>query len=135
MRIWPRPRGDAAEGIGTRATELPNRHSGARPGEHDAMATLKVPMEVVDTATGLAIESRTAEFGVMPPEDQVACTTCGRRHDADQPHDAQSLHYQYAFRAEHDRWPTWKDAVAHCTDQVRTAWETELRARGHWPEP
>lgn len=98
------------------------------------MSSLKVPMEVVDTATGRTVETRTAEFGIMPPDDPLACTMCGRRHDPDQPHDAQSLHYQYAFRAEHDRWPTWKDAVAHCPEAVRTAWEAQLRALGHWPE-
>ncbi len=99
------------------------------------MSTLKVPMQVVDADSGLIVESRTAEFRVMPPEDPEACRSCGRRHDADQPHDALSLHYQYGFRAEHGRWPTWKDAVAHCAEPVRVAWEAELRVLGHWSEP
>ena len=90
---------------------------------------------MVDTETGLTVEKRTAEFAVMPPDDPHACAVCGRRHELDQPHDAQSLHYQYSFYAEHGHWPTWKDAVAHCPEPVRTAWEAELRTRGHWSKP
>ena len=31
--------------------------------------------------------------------------------------------------------PTWADAMAHCDDATRAAWEKELRARVHWTEP
>ncbi len=31
------------------------------------------------------------------------CSQCGRLHDPDIPHDRESLYYQYAFYAEHDR--------------------------------
>ncbi|MFE1598231.1 hypothetical protein [Methylobacterium sp. ID0610] len=96
--------------------------------------TLNIPMQVVDAATGEVIEERTAEFRLMPPADPQACQTCGRRHPPEQPHDATRLHYQYSFRAEHGRWPTWADAVAHCAEPIREAWEAELRSRGLWPE-
>lgn len=58
------------------------------------------------------------------------CSQCGRVHEPDQPHDAASLPYQYSFHAEHDRWPTWKDAMAHCDQNVQDAWTTALRQRG-----
>jgi hypothetical protein len=56
-------------------------------------------------------------------------------HPPKDPHDANSLYYQYAFFGEHGRWPTWKDALAHCPDKVRAVWERELRALGVWSEP
>ena len=63
------------------------------------------------------------------------CLECACKHAPDQPHDAQSLYYQYWFLAKHDRWPTWKDALAHCFPSVRDAWEKALRERGLWKEP
>jgi mannose/cellobiose epimerase-like protein (N-acyl-D-glucosamine 2-epimerase family) len=51
------------------------------------------------------------------------------------PHNQQSLYYQYAFFGEHGRWPTWKDAVAHCAPEVAAARERELRKRSAWSEP
>ena len=98
------------------------------------MATLPVTCEAVDMATGETVETKTAPFNILPPAPD-ACQICGRRpnHDPAQPHDAQSLYYQYAFFAEHGRWPTWKDAVVHCADDVKALWEQHLRAAGAWP--
>lgn len=80
-------------------------------------------------------EHKTVPFNIVPPGPD-ACQVCGRRpnHDPAQPHDAQSLYYQYAFYALHNRWPTWRDAVAHCADNVKAQWEKHLRALGAWPE-
>lgn len=91
-------------------------------------------MQVVDMATGKVTDERTANWGLMPPATD-ACQVCGHRpaHDADEPHNAQSLYYQYAFYADHGRWPNWRDAIAHCPEPVRAAWEAELRKRGAWP--
>ena len=98
------------------------------------MVTLPVKCETVDLDTGQVTKSEMVGFSIMPPP-AAACQICARNpaHGADEPHDAQSLFYQYRFYAEHDRWPTWKDAVAHCSERVRAAWEAELRRRGHWP--
>lgn len=38
----------------------------------------------------------------------------------------------YKFYFEHGRWPTWADAMAHCSDEVKAAWEVALREGGHW---
>lgn len=58
------------------------------------------------------------------------CSQCGVLHHPDEPHNLQSLYYQYAFRAEHDRWPTWVDAMEHCTPETRSLWTEALRERG-----
>lgn len=71
---------------------------------------------------------------LLPPSPDV-CQECAVDHPPEQPHDAQSLHYQYSFYARAGRWPTWKDAVDHCAPDVREHWERELRERGAWTEP
>lgn len=98
-------------------------------------ATLPVKMEVVDMATGEVFEQRTVPFEILPPP-ATACQVCGHdpAHTADQPHNAQSLYYQYSFYGEHGHWPTWRDALAHCADDVKAHWETHLRNAGAWPE-
>ncbi len=58
------------------------------------------------------------------------CSQCAVLHEPDQPHNQQSLAYQYAFYAEHDRWPTWADAMAHCDQETRELWTAALRERG-----
>lgn len=70
-----------------------------------------------------------ATWTLMPPKPE-ACQQCAREHEPDQPHDAQSLYYQYHFYAEHDRWPTWRDALAHCTPEVRAEWTRALAGHG-----
>jgi len=71
---------------------------------------------------------------LLPPSPDV-CPECARKHALDVPHDALSLHYQYFFRSHEGRWPTWKDAIAHCTPEVREFWEKDLREMGKWTEP
>jgi len=68
---------------------------------------------------------------ILPPPPGV-CRSCARDHDPGQPHDKQSLQYQYTFRSEHGRWPTWKDAIAHCDRDTQIMWEDALRERGYW---
>ena len=58
------------------------------------------------------------------------CLECAVAHEANQPHDKQSLHYQYTFYQKHDRWPSWRDAMAHCSDETKTIWSEELAALG-----
>lgn len=58
------------------------------------------------------------------------CSQCGRQHEPEQPHDNQSLHYQYAFYAEHGQWPTWGDAMAHCAPDVQQFWTERLNELG-----
>lgn len=72
-----------------------------------------------------------ATWTLMPVNtNNGECSQCGVIHEPDQPHNQQSLHYQYAFWAEYDRWPTWIDAMAHCDDETRELWSVALRERG-----
>lgn len=58
------------------------------------------------------------------------CLMCAVKHDPDQPHNLQSLAYQYKFYDEHGRWPTWKDAMEHCTKKVQQFWIQALKEKG-----
>jgi hypothetical protein len=71
---------------------------------------------------------------LLPPGPDV-CPICAVKHETNQAHDCQSLYYQYRFYGVRHRWPTWADAVAHCTPELRAAWERELRKVGVWSEP
>ena len=73
------------------------------------------------------------DFMLLPPAKDV-CQECAVKHDPDEPHDATSLYYQYSFKAEHGRWPGWPEAVAHCPEDIKQAWITELKRRGLWKE-
>ena len=59
-----------------------------------------------------------------------ACQVCGREHEPHLPHDQQSLYYQMAFHAQHGRYPTWEDAMAHCGPSVKHDWTVALRDHG-----
>ena len=58
------------------------------------------------------------------------CPICAVAHDKDMPHNRDSLAYQYKFYDENGRWPTWRDAMAHCPDDVKAYWTQDLEARG-----
>ena len=69
------------------------------------------------------------------PAKPGKCPICATKHEPQEPHNQQSLFYQYQFYGEHSRWPTWADAMAHCDDEMKLLWERELRARDAWSEP
>ena len=99
-----------------------------------AMKTIPVEKTTVDLNTGEET-TETVNFQLIPPHAD-ACPVCAHRpaHREDEPHNLQSLYYQYAFYGEHGRWPTWADAMAHCSEDIRRTWETLLRERGAWNE-
>lgn len=68
-------------------------------------------------------------FKMLPPKPDV-CQECAVKHDPEQPHNQQSLYYQYAFWGEHGRWPTWMDAMAHCSEEIKTKWIAALKEKG-----
>jgi hypothetical protein len=71
---------------------------------------------------------------VLPPAS--GCPECGTDHPTDMPHNHDSLTYQYQFRSREakagrtERWPTWKDAMAHCTPSVQQEWTEALAGHG-----
>lgn len=66
---------------------------------------------------------------LLPPAPGV-CQECAVEHDPRLPHNKQSLYYQFQFYGEHGRWPTWADAMEHCSEEMKTTWIEELTARG-----
>jgi hypothetical protein len=68
-------------------------------------------------------------FKMLPPKPDV-CQTCAVKHDAGQPHNQQSLYYQFHFWSDHGRWPKWKDAMAHCSPEIKQKWIAALKEKG-----
>lgn len=68
-------------------------------------------------------------FDLMPAKEGT-CPDCAVAHDPIQPHNRDSLFYQYKFYNENGRWPTWKDAMAHCPDDIKAFWVDALKKRG-----
>lgn len=64
------------------------------------------------------------------PAPAGTCEQCAVAHEPEMPHNQQSLHWQYWFFFTNGRWPIWRDAMAHCSDQMKQAWRTELISRG-----
>jgi hypothetical protein len=58
------------------------------------------------------------------------CPECAVAHDPSQPHNQHSLAYQYKFYDMHGRWPTWADAIAHCSEEVKKFWTEALLEHG-----
>lgn len=97
------------------------------------MRQIPVPTQVVDATSGKVLEEKTTAFHLMPPAPGK-CQMCAVEHEPAQPHNAQSLYYQYAFYAEHGRWPTWADAIAHCAPDMQAFWKKALLDIGAWKE-
>lgn len=82
-------------------------------------------VQTVNAETGQVVgEKKNAMTLLGPPPDK--CQVCAVDHPHDQPHSQQSMYYQMAFHSEHGRWPTWTDAMAHCSQQVKTLWRRHL---------
>lgn len=71
-----------------------------------------------------------AKEGTLLPCAPDVCQECAVKHDSGMPHDQQSLYYQYKFYNQHGRWPTWEDALEHCTTDVQDLWKDALRESG-----
>lgn len=71
---------------------------------------------------------------LLPPA-QGTCAICAVKHKATEPHNCQSLYYQYRFYGIRGRWPTWADAIAHCNPKIQAAWKEALQEKGAWSEP
>ena len=63
-----------------------------------------------------------------------ACPLCAMTHDPSGPHDRNSLYYQMRFYRQHRRFPTWNDAMAHCSGPVQMKTWQELIDNGVIPE-
>lgn len=69
------------------------------------------------------------DIKVIPPTPG-ACKLCAARHRPEEPHDRDSLYYQNYFYMRYRRFPTWDDAMSHCTEDMKRAFRAELERRG-----
>lgn len=75
------------------------------------------------------IEHPFEEMVILPPKPGV-CPICAANHEPAFPHNRDSLYYQMRFRQEHGRFPTWADAMEHCTQEMKDWFIDEYRKRG-----
>lgn len=73
--------------------------------------------------------SEPTKWTLLPPAPNV-CQQCAMDHDPEFPHNQQSLFWKYWFYSENGRWPTWKDAMDHCSDQMKEHWIHALKKHG-----
>lgn len=69
-------------------------------------------------------------FKLLKSVKEGHCPECAVKHQPGLPHNQQSLYYQYNFREQHGRWPTWKDAMSHCSAEMKQYWIKELSKKG-----
>lgn len=75
-------------------------------------------VESVDVETGEAVPVEGGGM-FMLPGPPGSCAWCHVVHDPAAPHNRDSLSYQIKFHTLHKRWPTWTDAMKHCTPEVQ----------------
>ena len=63
------------------------------------------------------------------------CPLCADKHDEREPHNRDSLYYQQKFYRLHKRFPTWADAMAHCSTITQAAFREKLKKRGIEVQP
>ena len=64
------------------------------------------------------------------PAKKGTCPVCATKHEPEFPHNKDSIFYQMSFYQKNGRWPTWKDAMEHCTEEMKAAWKNELKLNG-----
>ena len=67
---------------------------------------------------------------ILLPAPPDKCKECAVDHPPEYPHNKDSLYYQYHFYSEHNRWPTWEDAMVHCSDGMKDIWIKALKEKG-----
>lgn len=66
---------------------------------------------------------------LLPPAPDV-CQEGAVQHDPELPHNQESVYYHYHFHFAHGRWPTWRDAMEHCSPEMRDFWTQALAEKG-----
>lgn len=65
------------------------------------------------------------KFQLLPPAPDL-CQKCATKHDSHEPHNQESMYWHTWFENEYGRVPTWEDAMAHCSDEIKEFWRFEL---------
>lgn len=66
---------------------------------------------------------------LLPCKTKGVCKECSTEHEDWEPHNL-CMYYQYKFHAEHGRFPTWADAIAHCSEEVQQTTIACLKEHG-----
>ncbi len=90
---------------------------------------VKVGDEIVLEQSNGIISIKASPPRLMPiqPPQPGCCQVCGAKHEATEPHNRKSPYYQMQFHQEKGRWPTWEDAMAHCSKDVKKQYRYWLR--------
>jgi hypothetical protein len=70
----------------------------------------------------------------LAPVQEGHCPQCDTVHDTWDAHDQTSSYYQLWFFDAYGRLPTWTDAMAHCSEEIRRFWTALLQGQGLWSE-
>lgn len=70
-----------------------------------------------------------SQMKLLPPSPDK-CQECAVAHNAEDPHNPQSMYYQVKFQIQHGRGATWNDALAHCTPERQGLWWENLKTFG-----
>jgi hypothetical protein len=81
------------------------------------MKTIPINVSMYDTQTR-QVSHKDSQLAIVPAPSGT-CPQCACKHEEGMPHNRDSLHYQYSFFADHQRWPTWADAMSHCSDEAK----------------
>lgn len=84
------------------------------------MTSTEVKKKNVTTGIPVVTAKENFDAFLVRPSSNC-CQECAREHDPSQPHVLESLYYQLKFNQEHGRMPTEKDAMAHCSKEVKEA--------------
>jgi hypothetical protein len=69
------------------------------------------------------------KFLLLPPSPDL-CQECAFDHDPDDPHNKDTMYYKIDFYNKNAREPTWTDAMAHCTNDIKEQWTKNLTTIG-----
>lgn len=67
---------------------------------------------------------------MIMPAKAGTCPICAVDHAKHLPHNQESLFYQTRFYLENNRYPTWTDAMAECSDTIKELWTAALKKAG-----
>ena len=74
-----------------------------------------------------------SELHILEPSDG-RCKICAEFHEPEHPHNIQNFYYRIKFINEHNRNPTWRDAIAHCPQEIKDIWLSNLDKLGIDPD-
>lgn len=76
------------------------------------------------------MKTRQEGYTAILPPNPGACKECGDVHDPRDPHNRDSIIYQHHYHKAHGRYPTWYDAMRHCSPITRAKAIQDLAKRG-----